>query len=179
MIEWLFLSHQPQCTIITYITVLCHLIIKGHEWTQRLFGYDPAFIHVPLTQVYLQQLSIFRISVCHSWLCRGTRNQPALRQIASKHSIPSNKASRKGQPNANNWGENCVSWWVRKKWTGCYCLARGQNMEKFCILGTFLNPKGRAFCCNHGLAAMAPGTFEYSLWLRIYCLHYSASIRIV
>ena len=31
MIEWLFLSHQPQSTITTYITALCHLIIKGHE----------------------------------------------------------------------------------------------------------------------------------------------------
>ena len=57
MTEWLFLSHQPQCTIITYITVLCHLIIKGYERTQQLFVYDPAFIHVPLTQVYLQQLA--------------------------------------------------------------------------------------------------------------------------
>ena len=57
MIEWLFLSHQPQYTITTYVTALCHLIIKGPERTQQLFGYDPAFIHVPLTQVYLQQLA--------------------------------------------------------------------------------------------------------------------------
>ena len=56
MIEWLFLSHQPQRTITTYITALCHLI-KGRERTQQLFGYDPAFIHVPLMQVYLQQLA--------------------------------------------------------------------------------------------------------------------------
>ena len=35
---------------------MCHLIIKGREPTQQLFGYDPAFIHAPLTQVYLQQL---------------------------------------------------------------------------------------------------------------------------
>ena len=56
MIEWLFLSHQPQRTITTYITTLCHLIIKGREQTKQLFGYDPAFIHIPLTQVYLQQL---------------------------------------------------------------------------------------------------------------------------
>ena len=57
MIEWLFLSHQPQRTITTYITGLCHLIIKGRERTQQLFGHDPAFIHVPLTQVYLQHLA--------------------------------------------------------------------------------------------------------------------------
>ena len=57
MIEWLFLSHQPQYTITTYVTALCHLIIKGPERTQQLFGYDPAFIHVPLTQVYLQHLA--------------------------------------------------------------------------------------------------------------------------
>ena len=57
MIEWLFLSHQPQHTITTYITALCHLIIKGRERTQQLFGYDPAFIHIPLTQVYLKQLA--------------------------------------------------------------------------------------------------------------------------
>ena len=37
--------------------MLCHLIIKGCERTQQLFGCDPAFIHVPLTQVYLQQLT--------------------------------------------------------------------------------------------------------------------------
>ena len=55
MIECLFLSHQPQHTITTYITAMCHLITKGHEQTQQ-FGYDPAFIHIPLTQVYLQQL---------------------------------------------------------------------------------------------------------------------------
>ena len=57
MIEWLFLSHQPQCTITTYITALCQLIIKGRERTQQLFGHDPAIIHVPLTQIYLQQPS--------------------------------------------------------------------------------------------------------------------------
>ena len=56
MIEWPFLSHQPQSTITTYITALCHLIIKECEWTQQLFVYDPAFIHIPLTQVYSQQL---------------------------------------------------------------------------------------------------------------------------
>ena len=42
-------------------------------------------------------------------LKKRKRNYPALREIASKHSIPSNKASRKGQPNTNNWGENCFS----------------------------------------------------------------------
>ena len=57
MIEWLFLSHQPQYTIITYITALCHLIIKGRERTQHLFGYDHASVHIPITQVYLQQLA--------------------------------------------------------------------------------------------------------------------------
>ena len=57
MIEWLFLSHQPQHTITTYITALCQLIIKGCERTQQLFGHDPSTIHVPLTQIYLQQLS--------------------------------------------------------------------------------------------------------------------------
>ena len=36
---------------------MCHLIINRREQTQQLFGYDPAFIHVPLTQVYLQQLA--------------------------------------------------------------------------------------------------------------------------
>ena len=46
-----------QCTITTYITALCHLIIKGHERTQQLFGYDPDFTHVSLTHVYLQQLT--------------------------------------------------------------------------------------------------------------------------
>ena len=57
MIEWIFLSHQPQHTITTCVTALCHLIIKGRERTQQLFGYDPAFIHIPLTQVYLQHLA--------------------------------------------------------------------------------------------------------------------------
>ena len=56
MIEWLFLSHQPQHTITTYITALCQLIIKGRDRVIQLFGHDPAVIHVPLTQVYLQQL---------------------------------------------------------------------------------------------------------------------------
>ena len=54
MIEWLFLSHQPQCTITTYITALCQLIIKGGDRVIQLFGHNPAVIHVPLTQVYLQ-----------------------------------------------------------------------------------------------------------------------------
>ena len=57
MIEWLFLSHQPQHTITTYMTALCQLIIKGRDRVIQLFGHDPAVIHVPLTQVYLQQLS--------------------------------------------------------------------------------------------------------------------------
>ena len=54
MIQWLFLSHQPQCTITTYITVLCQLIIKGCNRVIQLFGHDPAVIHVPLTPVCLQ-----------------------------------------------------------------------------------------------------------------------------
>ena len=54
MIEWLFLSHQPQRTITTYITALCQLIIKGRDGVIQLFGHDPAVILVPLTQVYLQ-----------------------------------------------------------------------------------------------------------------------------
>ena len=57
MIDWPFLSHQPQCTITTYITALCHPFTKGRKRTQQLFGYDPAFIKIPLTQVYLQQLA--------------------------------------------------------------------------------------------------------------------------
>ena len=57
MIEWLFLSHQPQRTITTYVTALCHLIIKWRERTQQLFRYDAAFIHIPLTQIYLQHLA--------------------------------------------------------------------------------------------------------------------------
>ena len=56
MIEWLFLSHQPQRTINTYTTAVCQLIIKGRERVIHLFGHDPAVIDVPLTQVYLQQL---------------------------------------------------------------------------------------------------------------------------
>ena len=31
MIERLFLSHQPQCIITTYVTALCHLIMKVCE----------------------------------------------------------------------------------------------------------------------------------------------------
>ena len=56
MIQWLFLSHQPQCTITTYITALCQLIIKGCDRVIQLFGHNPTVTHVPLTQVYLQQL---------------------------------------------------------------------------------------------------------------------------
>ena len=52
MIEWLSLSHQPQCTSTTYVTALCQLIIKGCGRTQQLFGHDPAIIHVLLTQIY-------------------------------------------------------------------------------------------------------------------------------
>lgn len=40
------ISHQLQRTITTCITGLCHLIIKGPERTQQLFGHDPAIIHV-------------------------------------------------------------------------------------------------------------------------------------
>ena len=57
MIECLFLSHRPQRTITTYITALCQLIIKGCDRVIQLFGHDPAVRDVPLTQVYLQQLS--------------------------------------------------------------------------------------------------------------------------
>ena len=52
-----FLSHQLQSAITTYITALCQFIITGHERAQQLFGHDPAIIHVPLTQIYLQQPS--------------------------------------------------------------------------------------------------------------------------
>ena len=55
MIEWLFLFHQPQSTITTYITALCQFIIKGRDRVIQLFGHDPAVIHVPLTQVFVQQ----------------------------------------------------------------------------------------------------------------------------
>ena len=51
------MSHQPQHTITTYITELCHRIIKEHKRTQQLFRYHSTFIHMPLTQVYLQQLT--------------------------------------------------------------------------------------------------------------------------
>ena len=56
MIEWLYLSHQLQCTITTYITAPCQLIIKGCDRVIQLFGHNPAVTHVLLTQVYLQQL---------------------------------------------------------------------------------------------------------------------------
>ena len=56
MIEWLFLSHQPQRTITTYITVLCQLIIKGCNRVIQLFGHDPAVTHVPLLQLSSQSL---------------------------------------------------------------------------------------------------------------------------
>ena len=56
MIGWLFLFHQPQSTITTYITALCQFIIKGRDRVIQLFGHNPAVIHVLLTQVYLQQL---------------------------------------------------------------------------------------------------------------------------
>ena len=55
------------------------------------------------------------------------------------------RLSRKGQPNANNWVKNCVSWLVQKNRMGFYCLARGQKLEKFCILKTFFYSKGRTF----------------------------------
>ena len=56
MIEWLFLSHQPQHTIITYITALSQLIIKGRDRVIQLFGHDPAVTHVPLLQLSSQSL---------------------------------------------------------------------------------------------------------------------------
>ena len=56
MIQWFFLSHPTQHTITTYITALCQLIIKGRD-SHSAFGHDPAVRDVPLTQVYLQQLS--------------------------------------------------------------------------------------------------------------------------
>ena len=152
MIEWLFLSHQPQRTITTYITVLCHLIIKGHEWTQRLFGYDPAFIHVPLTQVYLQQLA----TQCLGFQCAIPDFVGGLEINLSSDRLLQNtpflqiRLAEKVCPSANNWGENCVSTRAQKNWTGCYCLARGQKLEKFCIIRTFLYPKGWAFLYNHG-----------------------------
>ena len=55
MIQWFFLSHPTQHTITTYVTALCQLIIRGRERVIQLF--DPAVRDVPLTQVYLQQLS--------------------------------------------------------------------------------------------------------------------------
>ena len=57
MIEWLFLSHQPQHTITTYITALRQLITKGHDRVSPLFSHHPAVIYLPLTQVYLQLYS--------------------------------------------------------------------------------------------------------------------------
>ena len=57
MIQWFFLSHPTQHTITTYVTALCQLIIRGRERVIQLSGHDPAVRDVPLTQVYLQQLS--------------------------------------------------------------------------------------------------------------------------
>ena len=176
MTEWLFLSHQPQRTITTYITALCPLTIKGREWAQQLFGHDPAFIHIPLTQVYLQQSA-----------AQSLEFQCAIADFVGglEINLPSDKwlqnipflqirLAEKVRP-APITGENSVSWQVQKNQRGCYYLVRGQKLEKFYILRTFLYSKGWAFHRNHGPMAMAPGTFEYSLWLRVYCLYYSAS----
>ena len=143
VIEWLFLSHQLQSTIITYITALCNLIIKGCEQTQQLFGYDPAFIHIPLTQVYLQQL-----------VAQSLEFQCAIADFVGLDiNLPSDKLFQNIPFLQIRIAEKVSSMPItgtrtlfldgsRKNWMGCYYLARGQKLEKLCILRTFLYPKG-------------------------------------
>ena len=125
---------------------MCHLIIKGHEWTQQLFGYDPTFIHIPLTQVYLQQLA-----------AQSLEFQCAIADFVGglEINLPSDKLlqnipflqirlAEKVRPTSIT-GVRTISWRVQKNWTGRYYLSRGQKLEKFCILRTFLYSRGNLF----------------------------------
>lgn len=53
MIEWVFLPHQFQKTIVTRVEMCSLLIRKGHECLLELTGKDPQIIYLPLTQDYL------------------------------------------------------------------------------------------------------------------------------
>ena len=134
MIEWLFLSHQPQCTITTYVTVLCHLIINRREQTQQLFGYDPAFIHIPLTQVYLQHLATQSLEFqCATADFVGglevnlpsdrlLQNIPFLQIRLAEKVSPTITGARTGfLAGSGKTGGAAIAWQEGKNWKNCVC----------------------------------------------------------
>ena len=51
-----FYPINPSALLPPILLTLCQLIIKGCVRVIQLFVHDPAVIHIPLTQLYLQQL---------------------------------------------------------------------------------------------------------------------------
>ena len=51
-----FYPINPSALLPPILLTLCQLIIKGCDRVIQLFVHDPAVIHIPLTQLYLQQL---------------------------------------------------------------------------------------------------------------------------
>ena len=76
MIEWLFLSHLTT----TYYYHLYNCIVPSYykrTWANTAVVWIwPCLYSCPLNSSLFITIgnSIFRVSVCHSWLCRGTRN---------------------------------------------------------------------------------------------------------
>jgi len=53
IIEWFYLPHQPQKTVVTHVKMFSLLIRKGRRRTLELTGREPETVFVPLTQDYL------------------------------------------------------------------------------------------------------------------------------
>ena len=145
MIEWLFLSHQPQHAITTHITTLCQFIIKGCDGVIQLFDHDPAVIHVPLTQVYLQlssQSLEFQCAVAdfvgdlniHLPFDKLLQNLPLLTSAWGKNSAP--LLFPKLKPSVLMVQEKQGKLLSPGK--------KGTNRNIFCLEGT-LPPNGRKF----------------------------------
>ena len=137
-----------------------------------LYSYNSSYI--PFTQVSSQQLAAQSLEFqCATADFVGgleinlpsdklLQNIPFLKiRLAEKvHPVPITGARTMFLDGSRKTGRAAITW---------------QKLEKFCILRTFLYSKCWAFHCNHGPAVIASGIFVYNLWLRVYCLYYSAS----
>jgi len=52
--EWIFLSHQPQKTIVARVKMISILIRKGHKQAVELSSKEIQTLFLPLTQDYLE-----------------------------------------------------------------------------------------------------------------------------
>ena len=143
---------------------MCHLIIKGRERTQQLFGYDPAFIHIPLTRVYLQQLPAqsleFQCAIA-DYVGGLEINLPSDRLLEN---IPflQIRLAEKVSPTPITGARTVFLDGSRKTKWAAIAWQEGKTGEILYPQDIPLT-KGPRFLLQSWPVAMAPGTFEYSL----------------